>query len=306
MMGKEFKQERRILCVDNCSLLPAPHSRSIWPLPDDQTCFADSSSFELLGTIQKLDSLFEGQGDFSMPESADQHSNTKLHQAVQAVGLVLGYHPLTVDQGLTLLGTDTIGTLSVAANMFSLCEQSGIGRSASKSLWQHSLRTAWLAGHIAKHEQAGRETVLHGSIAGIFHDIGLLVLVMLESDRYEGRHCSGTETESITGFGRGRGIESFSSFCRSVLAPENEVSGSKLLRQLLFMMSPFGHQLRSSRPLQGSMLPISWMVAAGLRIVMEFLLPGGMDYLASHGLADRWPIWREYSMPFQEREQWRV
>ena len=297
-MSKEFKQERRILCVDDCSVLPAPHSRSIWPLPEDQTCLSDSSSFELLGTIQKLDSS-------SLQHSADQHSITKLHQAVQVVGLVLGYHPLTVDQGLTMLGTETMGTLSVAANMFSLSEQSGIDRSASESLWQHSLRTASLAGHIAKHEQAGRETVLHACIAGIFHDIGLLVLVMLESDRYEKVIVRAQKQN-----------RSLASVEEEVFNRTHHTVGGSLLQKMKFPDPIVEAVAYHDEPFQSSAQQFSALTA----VYAANILDGGgwpqdsdgmpsaweMEYLASHGLADRWPIWREYSLPCQEWEQWRV
>ena len=305
MMSEEFKHERRILCVDDCSVLRGPHSRSIWLLPEDQAYLSDSSSFELLGTIQKLNSWFEGQGAFSLLPAADQYSTTKLHQAVRAIGLALGYPPLTVDQGLTMLGTETMGTLSVAANMFSFSEQSGIDCSASESLWQHSLRTASLAGRIAKHEQASMETVLHGCLAGIFHDIGLLVLVMVESDRYESVMARAQKQN-----------RSLASVEEEVLSRSHHTVGTSLLQKMKFPDPIVEAVAYHDEPFQSSAQEFSAVTA----VYAANILDGGgwpqdsdgvpsaceMEYLASHGLADRWPIWREYSMSCQAREPWRV
>ena len=98
-MSHEFNQERRILCVEDGSVRPAPDSRSIWPLPEPPTGLSESSSFELLGTIQNFDSWLEGQGGGSLRHSGESYSNTKLHQALQAIGHVLEHHHSILIEG---------------------------------------------------------------------------------------------------------------------------------------------------------------------------------------------------------------
>ena len=304
-MSHEFNQERRILCVEGGSVLPASDSRSIWPLAEPPTCLSEWSSFELLGTIQNVDSWREGPGAFSPGRSVEQHAITRLRQAVRAIGHVVGHRPLTIDQGLTLLGTETMEWLSMAASMFSLSDRSGIDPSASESLWLHSLRTASLAGSIATHEQAGRETVLHAYLGGLFHDIGMLVLAMLEPDRYQ--------TVIVRAQKQNRSLALVE---EEVLKRSHPTVGASLLRKMNLPYPVVEAVAYHDEPFRVSGQEFSAVTGVYAANMLDgggwpqdgdgVPSTGGMEYLASHEWADRWPIWREYVIPHQRWEPWRV
>ena len=299
-MRYRFNQERRILCVEDCFGIPTSDSPSIWLIPELPACLSEWSSFDMLGTLQNVDSLLEEPDAFSFPHHQD--SNAKLDEAVEAIGLVLGYPQLTRDQGLALLGAETMEFLLMGAILFSLSEQSGIDPSATESLWLHSLRTASLAGYIANHEQAGRETVLHAYIGGVFHDIGLLVLAMLESDRYP-YVIDRAQKQDRT----------LASVEEEVFDRSHPAVGASLLQKMELPHQVVEAVAYHDEPFRASgqeFSAVTGVYAANILDGGGWPQDGdgvpsiwGMEYLASHELADRWPIWRQYWMPCQKREQ---
>ena len=52
-------------------------------------------------------------------------------------------------------------------------------------LWQHVVSVSKLAGELAKHEGASRTEVGLATVAGLLHDIGLMVLLENEAARYQ-------------------------------------------------------------------------------------------------------------------------
>lgn len=344
-MSDNGKRHRQILGVEGGPMMRSSPYRSIWVLPQDHDRFPDTSSFELLGAIQTLDSSdVEGDGGLQtkgasdngslfrsmnalfihdldqpydvdgsahlltparFPEYEDQRLDGKLVQAVQAVGLVLGCQPLTVGQAVALLGGETMRLLLAGANVFTLIERFWTDPSASESVWRHSLRTASLAGLIAKHEQVDRQTVLHACSAGIVHDIGILVLATLEPDRYE--------KVRIRALKQNRSLASVE---KEVFRVSHQTVGASLL-QRMHVPSPIVEAVAYHDEPFRSLVPECTAVTA---VYAANVLDGGgwahdsdgvpspwaMEYLASRGLASRWPTWREYLRGLDERAFWRV
>jgi putative nucleotidyltransferase with HDIG domain len=81
----------------------------------------------------------------------------------------------SIDRAVAYLGMDTLGALVMGHSLFK-------GDSASKrddvnldGLWQHSLRTATAARHIALHEKLPRSMAEQAFLAGMLHDVGRVV-----------------------------------------------------------------------------------------------------------------------------------
>jgi HD-like signal output (HDOD) protein len=80
-------------------------------------------------------------------------------------------------QAVSLLGLETIRLLILAFGIFSSYEASSSSQLSLESLQMHSLETSSLARAIAQTEHADDRTVDHAGIAGLLHDVGILVLL---------------------------------------------------------------------------------------------------------------------------------
>jgi HD-like signal output (HDOD) protein len=85
---------------------------------------------------------------------------------------------------LSLLGLDRVKGLVLTVKLFEQCAQTGPLPVPLEQLWRHGLTTAVGARAIAKSESAGSLAVEHAFMAGLLHDVGLLVLNTNFPDRY--------------------------------------------------------------------------------------------------------------------------
>ncbi|HKN87833.1 MAG TPA: response regulator [Nitrospiraceae bacterium] len=85
---------------------------------------------------------------------------------------------------LSLLGLDRVKGLVLTVKLFEQCTQTGPLPVSLEQLWKHGLATAVSARAIAQLEGAGSLAVEHAFMAGLLHDIGLLVLNTNCPDRY--------------------------------------------------------------------------------------------------------------------------
>ncbi len=67
--------------------------------------------------------------------------------------------------------------LSIGVEVFTLSEGFGISPSSLKVLWQHCVRTGYLAALIAIHQQVERSLAWQAFVGGLLHDIGMLVFL---------------------------------------------------------------------------------------------------------------------------------
>ena len=141
-------------------------------------------------------------------ETKDSSLEAHLFPAVQAVSLSLGCRPRTLQEGASILGLEALKLVIVGAEVFTLVEASSAHASLNASLWRHSLRTAYLAGLIAKGEGARRDNILQASTAGFLHDLGLLVLVSLFPEWHKDVRGPGPATNLVT-FQNGTGTVGF-------------------------------------------------------------------------------------------------
>jgi len=85
---------------------------------------------------------------------------------------------------LSLLGLDRVKGLVLTVKLFEQCTQTGFLPISLEQLWKHGLTTAVGARAIAQLEGAGSLAVDHAFMAGLLHDIGLLVLNTNFPDQY--------------------------------------------------------------------------------------------------------------------------
>lgn len=108
--------------------------------------------------------------------SKDPGMTAKILQLVNSAFFGLPRHVSSPAQAAALLGVDTIQALVLSVNIFSAFKESDIHGFELESLWTHSTETAALAKRIAMAQTAKRETVGDALTAALLHDIGKLVL----------------------------------------------------------------------------------------------------------------------------------
>ena len=86
-----------------------------------------------------------------------------------------------LEEAIRLLGSDTLLSLVLAAHIFSSMPPPGV---KMELLWEHSGQVSALARKIAALQGADRDTQGVCAIAGMLHDIGLLVLLESDPVRY--------------------------------------------------------------------------------------------------------------------------
>ena len=96
-------------------------------------------------------------------------------------------------EAIGLIGADTLLSLVLAASLYQGMPPPGL---RLESLWQHAVEVSSLAAQIVRIEGGSREQISHGVVAGLLHDIGLLVLLQNEASRYQPlwRDSAGDET----------------------------------------------------------------------------------------------------------------
>jgi HD-like signal output (HDOD) protein len=107
--------------------------------------------------------------------SGDLAMSAKVLQLVNSAFFGLARRVETIEQAVTLLGTDIIRSLVLSNAAFGRFEAVSTSFSAER-LWNHSLLVGAVATAIARAEGADRATVGETLQAGMLHDLGQLVL----------------------------------------------------------------------------------------------------------------------------------
>lgn len=95
-----------------------------------------------------------------------------------------------------LIGADALLGLVLAAQLYTGLPPPGL---RLESLWQHAVEVSALARQISRLERGSPAEVSHSFIAGLLHDIGLMVLLQNESARYQPLlHRSGGDESELT------------------------------------------------------------------------------------------------------------
>jgi hypothetical protein len=90
----------------------------------------------------------------------------ELEKYFQEVTVQVGALPSHLESGL-----------SIGVEIFTLSEGFGITPSSIQALWQHGVRTGFLAAQIAISQQVDQDLVWQAFVGGLLHDIGLLIFL---------------------------------------------------------------------------------------------------------------------------------
>ena len=88
-------------------------------------------------------------------------------------------------QAVSLLGIDVLKSVVLLAHVFSQMEEAAVPGWSMETLWEHSLEVARGAQAIARHAKGERPMPDEAFMAGLFHDVGKLVLVANLPEKYE-------------------------------------------------------------------------------------------------------------------------
>ncbi len=116
--------------------------------------------------------------------SEDLAMSTKILQLVNSAFFGLSSHVDTVKQATGLLGLEIIKSLVLSQKIFSAYEGLKSSGLNLERLMQHSTKTALLARSIAQFEELPARQCDQAVMAGMLHDVGVLVLANLYPERY--------------------------------------------------------------------------------------------------------------------------
>lgn len=102
----------------------------------------------------------------------------KILQLANSISFGLGQHISNPTQACDLLGLDTIKILTLSVHTFSQFEQDQLDGLSLTALWDHSVAVGGVARRIALVEGAERKSADSTFMAGLLHDIGMLVLAV--------------------------------------------------------------------------------------------------------------------------------
>lgn len=95
-----------------------------------------------------------------------------------------GRRVTTLDDAVQLLGVNTVSAVVLTSAMFSTCDPRFVERCHLNELWEHSLRVSTYAGTIAHAAGARGAAVEEARVAGLLHDIGMLLLAVVLDEQY--------------------------------------------------------------------------------------------------------------------------
>ncbi len=170
---------------------PAELERAIERALELRKLLQDDDLRAFLGTLDKLPSQPKLYGELQAliadpaagtPDVArlverDMAMSAKLLQLVNSGFFGVGRRVANIDHAVALLGLQTIQSLVLAAEVFG----TSVTSASLAELQAHALLTARLAAQIAPRGVAGEEAFL----AGLLHDIGLLVLSEARADQVD-------------------------------------------------------------------------------------------------------------------------
>lgn len=224
--------------------------------------------------------------------SRDLGMSAKVLQLVNSAFFGLPRPVHSPAQAVALLGIDIVKSLVLMVQVFSRMDGPGIKGFSLDNLWTHSMRVAHVSLGIARQAEGGKRDRDDAFMAGLFHDLGKLLLMARLPDRYEEalrlmetEHRSCLEAE------------------RAVLGGTHEEVGAYLLGLWGFAdpvveAAAFHHRPGECRCRQFSALTA---VHAANVLVNEFAASGrgaghardlDSGYLAEAGVAERLPEWR--------------
>ena len=109
----------------------------------------------------------------------DVGMSAKLLQIVNSAAVGLTHSVSNITQAASLLGLNKLRTMVLVAEMYSLVDKTRMPKGFSADeLWTHSLKVGEYARKIAEHEDVEDHIVDDSFMAGLLHELGLVILAM--------------------------------------------------------------------------------------------------------------------------------
>jgi HD-like signal output (HDOD) protein/CheY-like chemotaxis protein len=137
--------------------------------------------FEVLEELQSSNCSIAKIGEII---EKDIGMSAKVLQLVNSAFFGLANRVASPVQASIYLGTDVIKSLVLVAHVFSSMDLSKVPDLSLEKLQNHSVFTAWATRALVKKEMADDKVVEDSFIAGLFHDIGKLVLAANLPEQY--------------------------------------------------------------------------------------------------------------------------
>ena len=181
--------------------------------------------------------------------------------------------------------------LGLSVEVFTLSEGFRIFPSSLHTLWQHSVRTGYLAALIAIHQQADRGGVWQAFVGGLVHDIGMLIFLTQQPQVFM----------AVADLAQTRGLEIWT-IEKNILGSTHGESGSQFLARwgvpqdlldiVLFHDQPFLAPYSGFGPLSAVYIA-NVLEGGGIAQDGDGVVGWeGEDYLLRLGLWDQLPSWQ--------------
>ena len=132
---------------------------------------------ELIGEMNSPDASLKKIGNII---AQDITMTAKVLQCVNSAFFGLPHKVSSPQQAAIYLGMDTLKSLVLYVHVFSMFKESlKVGPLALENIWEHSMMTGNIAREIAKAEKVDKKIADDAFMAGIMHDIGMLVFLNL-------------------------------------------------------------------------------------------------------------------------------
>ena len=137
--------------------------------------------FKILDALQSPDCPVERIGEIA---STDPGLTTKLLQLVNSAFFGFASRVSNANEAVLLLGTGTVRSLALTCRLFTAFKVAPSRDFSVEEVWNHSLRVARAAEHIARLEHSNNAVVEQAFTAGLLHDLGKLILANSLSTEY--------------------------------------------------------------------------------------------------------------------------
>jgi HD-like signal output (HDOD) protein len=117
--------------------------------------------------------------------SKDITISAKVLQLVNSAFFGLSRNIESISQAVTLLGAETINSIVLTTSVFNKFDDSLVDRFNIHKIYNHSISVGAMAARIVRHAGLDKQTTEETLLAGMMHDLGLLVLINSDCDAWK-------------------------------------------------------------------------------------------------------------------------
>jgi len=230
----------------------------------------------------------------------DVGMTAKILQLVNSAFFGLRRRVDDLPRAISLLGFDTIKSLVLSLHVFSQCQQDTLHKYALHTLWDHSFAVGVCARLIARLEKQAQPVIDAAMTAGMLHDCGKLVLATNLPELYgqtstlvQNQNLPAWEAERLT----------FGATHAEVGAYLLGIWGlpTTIVEALAFHHYPSRSAEKTLSPLTAVHIANAFVHEQQTAAAESSSASVDLDYLATLGLADRLPLWREQCTAFLQK-----